>query len=180
MRTGRVVINMMGNNLKIVKKKNYSILNVHNKARLLKIITPENSSVIYNPNTYNIEISLQRTFAFYKLFETHFNNLLFSFNRLWHIKIKFAGKGFKIKRKRKTKSIKFYFYYSHINVIILKNAKLKQRKKNRFIIKTWDKYNLVKAFKQIVSIRSLNIYTKRGIRIAKQVVFRKTGKKSNY
>jgi hypothetical protein len=38
----------------------------------------------------------------------------------------------------------------------------------------------VNTFKKIVAIRNLNIYTKRGIRIAKQVVFRKTGKKSNY
>jgi hypothetical protein len=136
MKTSSVVINLMGNQLKILQKRNQTVLAIYNKARTLSIAAPLCTSIIFDESTFNVELVLRRNFNFYKLLETNLNNILFNFNRLWHIKIKFAGKGFKIKRKRKTKSIKFYFYYSHVNVIILKNAKLKQRKKNRFIIKT--------------------------------------------
>lgn len=180
MKTNSVVINLIGNDLKIFLKNKKKILSIYNRIRSLQIGVPFGASIVFDKSTHNLEITLPRSFNFYRLLETNLNNLLFSFNRLWHIKIKFAGKGFKIKRKRKTKSIKFYFYYSHVNVIILKNAKLKQRKKNRFIIKTWDRFNLINTYRSIVAIKNLNIYTKRGIRVAKQVVFRKTGKKSNY
>lgn len=92
--------------------------------------------VHYDEKTQHIIFDYKKINSYYKLISKLLTNMLFNFKRLWHVKIKFTGKGFKIKRKKKKKSIKFYFYYSHINVIMLRFSKLKHRKKNRLIIKT--------------------------------------------
>lgn len=175
-----LIINNLENSMKILKKDVYIILVLFNKFRSIRLFFKGTTQIRYDKNSKNIIIAGSFINSTLKIIEKSINNLIFSFNRLWHVKIKFAGKGFKIKRRRKTKSIKFFFYYSHINVIVLKKAKLKQRKKNKFIIKSWRANNVKLAAQMITSIRNLNIYTKRGIRVSKQVVFRKTGKKSNY
>lgn len=180
MNKNSLILNLLENNLKIFYKKNSYIINIFNKIKIIRFLISSNYLVMYNRNSKNLEIFFQNYNKNLRLIEILLNDLAFSLNRLWHLKIKFAGKGFKIKRRRKTKSIKFYFYYSHINVVILKRSKLKQRKKNRFIIKSWDRQNLIRAGNIITSIKPLNIYTKRGIRVGRQIVFKKTGKKSNY
>lgn len=176
----KLIINIFGNNLKILKIDNHIIIHIHNNINSFKLIFSKKDLIFFNKNTNNLVIKLFKFNKFSNLINSVINNLLFCFNRLWHVKIKFTGKGYKIKRKKKKKSIKFYFYYSHVNVIMLRNAKLKQRKKNKFIIKTWDKNNLKVTTKKILSIRNLNVFTKRGLRSSRQVIFKKTGKKSNY
>lgn len=176
----KIFINGVDNEIKIFKSKNNLKVNIFNKNRILKLALPKNFLIKFEISTKTVEIFKKFSENWYKIIESNLNTLLFSFNQLWHIKVKFMGKGFKIKKKRKTRSIKFYFYYSHINVIILKKAKMKQKKKNKFIIKTPNKNTLIKTHLMITKIRPLNIYTKRGIRISKQLVFKKTGKKSNY
>jgi len=48
------------------------------------------------------------------------------------------------------------------------------------IIKTWNKNNLGVMLNRSTKIKKLNIFTKKGLRSSRQIVFKKTGKKSNY
>jgi ribosomal protein L6P/L9E len=106
--------------------------------------------------------------------------LIYTLVRLWYTKITFKGKGFKIKKRRRTRTIKFFFYHSHLNAIIFKKSKLRQKKKNKIIIKFWNYVNYKRTAALVTSVRGLNIFTKRGLRTSKQIVYKKTGKKSNY
>ena len=180
MRSSSLVLNVMCNDVKIFEKKNEYRLEIYNESRLFKINISHSLVVRYNQQTKSIIIVKNSPEYFYKILESVVNDLLFSFNRLWHLKIKFKGKGFKVKRRKRTKTIRFFFYHSHVNAIILKKTNLKQRKKNKFIIKAWSRRNIITTSKKITSIKQLNIYTKRGIRTSRQMVFKKTGKKSNY
>jgi hypothetical protein len=67
-----------------------------------------------------------------------------------------------------------------MQVIIFKNAKFKQKRKNKVLIKTWNKTNHKLTEVRLISIRPLNVFTKRGLRLGRQIVIKKTGKKSNY
>lgn len=176
----KLIINIFGNSLKILETNNCITVHIYNDINSFKLIFSKKDLIFFNKNTSNLVVQLFKFNQFSSLINSTINDLLFCFNRLWHVKIKFTGKGYKIKRKKKQKSIKFYFYYSHVNVIILRNAKLKQRKKNKFIIKTWSKNNLKVTTKSILSVRNLNVFTKRGLRSSRQIIFKKTGKKSNY
>jgi hypothetical protein len=136
MRKRKLILNILENSVKILKSSGELRIEIFNKNRVFKIFIPNYYTVRYDSSTKSLEILKNFVDNYYQIIDAHLNDMLFNFNRLWHVKLKFMGKGFKIKRRRRTKSIKFYFYYSHVNVIILKKAKLKQRKKNRFIIKT--------------------------------------------
>lgn len=82
MKTNNVVINLIGNNLKIFKRNNQKILSIYNRIRSLQISVPFGAGIIFDKSTYNLEITLSQSFNFYRLLETNLNNLLFSFNRL--------------------------------------------------------------------------------------------------
>ena len=109
-----------------------------------------------------------------------FNTMSFTFEAIFFEKIKFSGKGFKITFKKKKKFLHFMFGHSHIKVIFMKNTFIRRLTKYKYIIKSKNKNNLKKTALLISHVRHLNIYTKRGLRIMRQFVFKRKGKKSTY
>ena len=89
-------------------------------------------------------------------------------------KIKFSGKGYKIKKSR-TKSLGLLFNRAHITCMWWKNLIIKKLKKYKIYIKHTK--NNTKIIKLLMSIRPVNIFTKKGLRVSRQVVFKKKGKK---
>jgi hypothetical protein len=89
------------------------------------------------------------------------------------IKIKFSGKGYKIK-KNNNKSLILLFNRAHITQMWWKNIILKKLKKYKIYIKHTNNNNFIET---ILSIRNINIFTKKGLRKSKQVLFKKKGKK---
>lgn len=175
-----LILNIFEKDIKILKKENFFVVHINNEINSFKLVCKKDNLLFYDTKTQHLIFCSKHSNLYFNLLSKLLSNILFAFKRLWHVKIKFTGKGFKIKRKKKKKSIKFYFYYSHINVIMLRFSKLKHKKKNRMIIKTWDKNNIGVTLRKILSIKKLNIFTKRGLRCSKQIIFKKTGKKSNY
>ncbi len=89
-------------------------------------------------------------------------------------KIKFTGKGYKIKKNSK-ESLMLLFNKSHITTIWWKNIFVKKLKKYKIFIK----YNPLnkKIIETILNIRPINIFTKKGLRKARQILYKKKGKK---
>jgi hypothetical protein len=90
------------------------------------------------------------------------------------VKIKFSGKGYKIKKNNK-KHILLMFNRAHITHLWWRNIFLKKLKKYKIYIK----YTQVsfKLLKTILSVRNINIFTKKGLRQSKQLLYKKKGKK---
>jgi len=105
------------------------------------------------------------------------NNFLFLWDNYFFSKLYFLGKGFKIKKIEN--NIFFNFNYSHIKLIINQSSIIKKIQKNKIAIFTKNYSNLKKLETYINKIKSLNFYTKRGIRKSKQIVFIKKNKSSN-
>ena len=94
-------------------------------------------------------------------------------------KIKFKGKGFKIK-KTKTKKFKFFFGHSHFlyyfnNVLI---ARRKSKTKHVFLYNNIKKLKVCSFF--FTKIKPISWYTKRGLRLSRQHIQKRSGKKSLY
>ncbi len=89
-------------------------------------------------------------------------------------KIKFTGKGYKIK-KNTNKSIVLLFNRAHTTTLWWKNMFVKKLKKYKMYIK----YNAVqkKVISTIIGVRPINIFTKKGLRKSRQILFKKKGKK---
>ena len=168
----------LNNNVKfnvIVIKKNYNIL-IYNEFLYLKYIIPLNSNLNIIPNLNFINLKL-------KIFNHNLKNKNLTFSFFYNIgkyfskKILFSGKGYKIKKKKS--SIFFYFNKSHFNIFIYKNILFKKIKKNKLILKSSNNNFMFNLLKTITNIRNINLYTLKGIRISRQVVYKKIGKKSS-
>lgn len=89
-------------------------------------------------------------------------------------KIKFTGKGYKIK-KNNPQSVVLLFNRAHTTVIWWRSLFLKKLKKYKIYIKYTNKNkNIVNT---LVNIRSVNIFTKKGLRRSRQILLKKKGKK---
>ncbi len=62
----------------------------------------------------------------------------------------------------------------------LKKIKLKKITKYKFILKNLNFTKLKTNASKITKIKPINVYTLRGIRLAKQIIRKRKGKKSSY
>lgn len=112
------------------------------------------------------------------------NNLVLNFLKSWdkyfYNKIKFKGKGFRIKFFKKIKLIKFYFGKSHKTFFILKKIKRKKINKYKFIVLGLNNDKLKIISKKISNIKNINLYTLRGLRFSRQIIYKRKGKKGTY
>lgn len=117
--------------------------------------------------------------TFKVLFHKVFKLLFYSFNFFFYKKIKFKGKGYYMyKNFRNTLALQFG--YSHKLRLYLFKINLKFLSKTSILIFGVNKLDLVKSFTGIKSIKPVNIFTGKGVRFARQIVYRKTGKVSSY
>ena len=105
--------------------------------------------------------------------ENTFHNFINQFIKYKHFKIKFLGKGYKIRKKKN--SFFFLFNKSHLTRVWWRHFYFKRLKKYKMYIKNsfFCKYVL----RDIISIRRANIFTKKGLRLSKQKLLKKKGKK---
>jgi ribosomal protein L6P/L9E len=95
--------------------------------------------------------------------------------------MRFKGKIYKVKRTKK-KKLKLSFGRSHKTIVVLKNLFLKKRRKqkHKFLLISSSKYDIVQPAALIKSVRSINMFTQRGLRLSRQIIYKKVGKKSSY
>lgn len=161
-------LNLENFNISIFKKKELTYLYVYNTnyytlikiSKIIKInIRTKNLLELLNP-TNNNEISLKSFIKQFRLCE--------------FTKIKFTGKGYKIKKNTKH-SLILLFNRAHITTIWWKNIFVKKLKKYKVYIRYM---NMNKNFiNTLISVRPINIFTKKGLRKSRQILLKKKGKK---
>jgi hypothetical protein len=72
------------------------------------------------------------------------------------------------------------FGHSHLNIIFLKNVKIKRLGKYKYVFKSKNKEKIKTLSMLICSVKPINMFTKRGIRNGRQIIFKRKGKKSSY
>ena len=164
----------------VILKKNYYCYYFYTKTYYLILFLPPKLSffkidsqmtgIIFSPKILSPEI-----FLFFKVL----NFLLLSLNFFFFQKIKFRGKGYYMyKNIRNTITPKFghahriykYNYFLSVNFL----------SKTKILFFGISKDDLLTLSHNIKLIKPINIFTGRGIRFAKQLVYKKTGKVSSY
>jgi hypothetical protein len=159
-------------NLSIFKNKNLIYLYIynHNYYCLIKISTKEIKFNLKNENTFELLYNKPQMFDISQKivkFIKQFCICEFS-------KIKFTGKGYKIK-KNTTNNIQLLFNRAHITNIWYKNITILKLKKYKMYV-NYTNFN-EKILNTILSVRPVNIFTKKGLRSARQILLKKKGKK---
>ncbi len=112
---------------------------------------------------------------FFKLFKI----LFFSFNFFFFKKIKFRGKGYYMYKNFRN-TIALQFGYSHKFRLYLFKVNLKFLNKTSILVFGINKIDTAEAYNDIKNVRLINIFTGKGIRFSKQIIYKKTGKVSSY
>jgi len=102
-----------------------------------------------------------------------------SFTKIFFIKLKFKGKGYYI-YKNKRNTIALQFNYSHIKRLYFYFTYVKFLSKISVILYGVNPRTLITAGNLFIKMRPLNIFTGKGVRFNRQIIYRKTGKVSSY
>lgn len=111
----------------------------------------------------------------------HNSNLFNKFLLKWYIyptnKIKFSGKGYKIVKhgfclnlSLNTSHEQWSFFFQTLPIKI---------QKQRFLFFNKNSSELGKILNALINLRLINIYTKRGLRLGRQQIVKKVGKRSS-
>lgn len=116
------------------------------------------------------------------LYPGYRNALLSTFRTLTSVmfsKMKFKGKGYYVYKTARN-TIAPQFGYAHRVYVYAFNVSVKFLSKTSVLIFGLSKRDLVTVGRDFRSKRPINIFTGRGVRFARQVVYKKVGKVSSY
>ena len=165
--------------LHISNKNRHSIF-IYNSTYFFYLVIPTILKFVYiDINTRVLVINTFFINSNFNLFYEIVTSIFKSLNRPFILKLKFKGKGYYIyKNARKTitpqfgHSHRFYLYSYFISVTFLS--------KTQVLLFGLVKNDLSIIGHSIRSMRSINIFTGRGVRFSRQIIYRKTGKVSSY
>jgi hypothetical protein len=162
------------------KKNNYFLLYFYSRTLALRI-------PLFNPKLSlhfdsSVNLLMFSSHIFLPKFYTWLKNLstiLLTFTTFLFYKIKFKGKGYYLyKNKRNTITPQFgyshrIYFYSYASQILFVT-------KTKILFYGFNKGDILKVSLNVKSKRNINIFTGRGVRFSKQIIYKKTGKVSLY
>jgi hypothetical protein len=136
-------------------------------------------TIKYNPST--------RIFTFYHTHSPYCYNsflkivteLTRRFSCPFFLKIRFKGKGYYIYKNYRN-TIAPQFGFAHRVYVYAQAASVKFLSKTKVLVFGLSKRDIMEVGHCLKAVRPINIFTGRGVRFARQVIYRKTGKVSSY
>lgn len=116
---------------------------------------------------------------FYRIFWNYFKLIFYSFSKIFFKKLKFKGKGYYIYKNNRN-TIALQFGYSHLMYLYSFFITVKFLTKTTILMFGINKNDLTSNSKKLYYIKPINIFTGKGIRFARQIIYKKTGKVSSY
>ena len=164
----------------IFKSNHVSKIYLYSSIYYVHISIPQNfMNIFYDSNTKIISFSNLYENNYKNLYINQLTYLLSLCNNPCFLKIKFKGKGYYI-YKNKRRTITPQFGFAHRHYIYAFYTLVKFRSKTSIMLYGSSLTDLLKVGLQIKHLRSINIFTGRGVRFNKQIIYKKTGKVSSY
>lgn len=135
--------------------------------------------VLFDPNTNLFILHTLYINNAYRMFINHLNLVFSSFYKPFFRKIKFKGKGYYIYKNRRN-TITPQFGYSHRLYLYSYFTSVKFLSKTSIFVFGLLKNDVIKTSLGIKAMRPINIFTGRGVRFSREVIYKKVGKVSSY
>jgi len=135
--------------------------------------------LFFDKNTNLLKLSLLYFNNFNKIYWNFLTLIFSSIYKPFFKKIKFKGKGYYIFKTLKN-TITFQFGYSHRLYLYSYFSSVVFLTKTVILVFGLLKNDVLKTSYNIIKVKKLNIYTGRGIRFSKQIIYKKSGKVSSY
>lgn len=136
-------------------------------------------SLNYDPKIHCLNFQFTFKNNFYSLFWNSFKIIFFSFSKIFFKKLKFKGKGYYIYKNNRN-TIALQFGYSHLFYLYSFFITVKFLTKTTILMFGINNKDLLTSSYNLYSIKKINIFTSKGIRFSRQIIYRKTGKVSSY
>jgi len=164
------------NNVSIIKKNKKNKIYIYNKNFYFLFILDNNTKYFLEKYAKYLIIFFLKNNLTAPILNAYLNKLFYSWNNYFFKKIKFSGKGYKIKKSKK-KNIKLHFNRAHFTIFIFKKELLKKIRKTKCLIKGTNYNSLNNHINKIIYVRKLNLYTSKGLRLSRGIIFKKASKK---
>lgn len=135
--------------------------------------------IIFDPNTSMFALHTTYVNNNYRLFINQLNLVFNSFYRPYFRKIKFKGKGYYI-YKNKRNTITPQFGYSHRLYLYSYFVSVRFLSKTNIFLFGLLKSDVITTSLGIKAMRPINIFTGRGVRFSREIIYKKVGKVSSY
>lgn len=146
----------------------------------LNFVLPTNSADInIDRQTGTVFLRQPLPSACLLLYTESLRSLFHLFYRPFFLKIKFKGKGYYI-YKNKRNTIAPQFGYSHRVYLYAYTSSVKFLSKTKVLLFGLSYRDIYITGHKLKLIKPINIFTGRGVRFARQIIYRKVGKVSSY
>lgn len=159
----------------LIKIKEKPYIYIYNKNFFFFFSLINKKKIYLNKSTNSITIILPYP-STKMIFQKYLDNLLYSWVNFFFKKIKFTGKGYKIVYLKKKKKLKLKFNRAHRTSLFLQKIWIKKFKK-KIIFYYNNHYLLSETLKKVQNVRTANLYTKRGLKLTRQIFYKKFSKK---
>lgn len=133
----------------------------------------------FDTRTHSISITLPFKTHYIYFYLKNLQQLLFLFSQVQFMRMKFRGKGYYIYKTLRN-TVAPNFGYAHRVYVYAYFVSLKFLSKTSIILFGLNKKDLFKVGYSFKGTRPINIFTGRGVRFVRQIVYKKVGKVSSY
>lgn len=133
----------------------------------------------YDPQTHTLNFQLFGNSYNYQAYLQMLTNLLSRFSRPFFLKIRFKGKGYYMYKSRRN-TIAPQMGYAHRVYIYSSAISVKFLSKTKILLFGLSKDDVMKVGHSLLQVKPINIFTGRGVRFSRQIIYRKTGKVGAY
>lgn len=137
------------------------------------------SSVFYDKHSRVFRFQFKYYNNFYRIYWFFLREIFYSFTQLFFKKLKFKGKGYYIYKNWRN-TISPQFGYSHRVRIYAFFISVKFLSKTSVLLFGINKQDLLIVAHRLRNKRPINIFTNRGVRFTRQIIYKKAGKISSY
>lgn len=156
------------------------LVHIYNNTYFFNLNIPSYiENIFLDTNTSAILVATIYTQSFYKMYWKYMLTVFDALNRPFFLKVKFKGKGYYI-FKNKRQVITPQFGHAHRLYFYAYFASVKFLSKTSIFLFGLIQTDLIKVGYGIYNMRPINIFTGRGVRFSRQIIYKKTGKVSSY
>lgn len=161
-------------------KKNFNIIYLISDLYFFKFpVINQYSKFYYDNQTRTIDFILPYTPNFYQFYWKLLKDIFYSFNKIFFLKLKFKGKGYYIYKNLRN-TVTTQFGHSHRIYLYSYFLSVKFLSKTTVFLFGFSKTDILKIGYSIQQSKPINIFTGRGVRFSKQIIYKKTGKVSTH
>ena len=157
-----------------------SVFYLYNRTYFINfVLTLTDTTFTYDQQTNSLVFQKFDSCATYLSLIRGLSDLFLKFDRPFFLKIKFKGKGYYLYKNARN-TIAPQFGYAHRVYIYSFANSVKFLSKTKVFLFGLSKKDILKTGYTLFQTRPINVFTGRGVRFARQVIYKKTGKVGAY